>query len=402
MSIEETSGAPLQGVRVLDFSRIIAGPLCTQQLADMGASVIKVENPTTGDDTRAGRQWTLGDESYFFATFNRNKRSLALDIRTDEGQAIVHELAAQADVLVENFRPGVMARFGLDYARLKTTCPNLIYLSISAYGQEGEMSDRPGFDPVLQAESGMMSITGEPDGAPMRHPISIIDTMTALQAVGAVTAALFARTSNGGKGQQIDLALMDVAIAALGNAGGYYLASGESPARSGNSHMTATPTDLFETKTGPLYIALSSNRLFGQLCRDVLELPELVDDERFASPAGRLSNRPALRAILQERFGGQSRDYWLQRMRHLPAGAVRGIPEALEDPAVHERGMVTAVSGADDVPFRVIGSPLNFSGTPLVPMRPAPALGADTDAILAELGRTTAQIEALRANSIVR
>ena len=234
---------PLDGVRILDFSRIIAGPLCTQQLADMGAEVIKIENPDGGDDTR--RLTTPGAHglSHFFLAFNRNKKSVALDLTKPEALPVVHALAAQCDVLVQNFRPGVMARFGLDYDALAARHPHLIYLSVSAYGQSGSMADRPGFDPVLQAEFGLMSLTGEPEGQPLRHPLSIIDTMTALHGVGAVTAALYARRDSG-RGQHIDLALMDSAVAALGNAGSYYLCGGGQPPRAGNSHMTSTPTTL--------------------------------------------------------------------------------------------------------------------------------------------------------------
>lgn len=375
---------PLTGIRVLDFSRIIAGPLCTQQLADMGADVIKIENPDGGDDTRRLSEPGVDGQSHFFLAFNRNKRSVAMDIRDPRAQALLVQMAGECDVLVQNFRPGVMQRFGLDYDSLAEQHPHLIYMSVSAYGQDGPMAHRPGFDPVLQAEFGLMSMTGEPDGPPLRHPLSIIDTMTALQAVGAINAALYARRDSG-RGQHIDLTLMDTAVAALGNAGLYYLSSGELPPRAGNSHMTSTPTNLIDTQDGALYMALGTNKLFGQLCRDVLEQPELADDPRFATPPARLANRPELFSIMREHFVQKPRAHWLEKMRHLPAGPVRTIAEALTSEEVAHRSMVTEVDNPGGSPMRLLGSPLKFSGTPIRPPQKPPLLGEHTDAVLREL-----------------
>ncbi len=397
------SGAPpLQGVKVVDFSRIIAGPLCTQILADMGAEVIKIENPASGDDTRRMAEPGAAGESHFYLAYNRNKRSLALDIRAPEGRRAALDLLAEADLLVENFRPGVMKRLGLDRATLAPRLPRLIYLSVSAYGQQGPMADRPGFDPVLQAESGMMSLSGEPEGQPLRHPLSIIDTMTALYAAAAVNAALLARRDSG-RGQHIDLALADVAVAALGNAGLYYLTGGGQPPRTGNSHMTSTPTNLFRAADGPLYMALGTDRLFGQLCRDVLDRPDLPEDPRFATAAARLAHRPELFALMNEILGRHPRRYWLARMRHLPAGAVRSVAEALESEEVAARGMVREVAHPLAGAVRLLGSPLNFSDTPVRPEFAAPPLlGADSDAVLAELGYDEARIRALRESGVLR
>lgn len=392
-----TAPPPLAGVKVLDFSRIIAGPLCTMQLADLGAEVIKVENPDSGDDTRRMTSPGVGGEAHFFLAFNRSKQSLALDLRTEDGKQILLDLLADTDVLVENYRPGVMKRFGLDYESLKDRFPKLVYLSVSAYGQTGPMWDRPGFDPVLQAESGMMSLTGEPDGQPMRHALSLVDTMTGLQAVGAICAALLAREKSG-QGQQIDLALMDMAVASLGNAGLYYLCSGEQPKRAGNAHMTSTPTNLFRAKDGPLYMALGTNRLFAKLCEDVLDRPDLVDDPRFREPADRLTHRPELFQIMEDIFKTKTRAEWMERMRHLPAGPVRQIGEALESEEVAARGMVAEVEHPKAGRVRFIGSPLNFSASKLRPYEPSPTLGQHTDAILRDrLGYDDARIAAMRA-----
>ena len=235
---------PLDGIRVLDFSRLIAGPLCTQHLSDLGAEVIKVENPVTGDEVRGWLPGGAPGRSAFFTAFNRNKRSVALDLKQERGRQLARELARHCDVVVENFRPGVMGRFGLDQERLRREDPRLIYVSISAYGATGSLSDRPGLDPVLQAESGMMAMTGMPDGPPLRHPLSLIDTLTATQAVAAITTALIARERTG-HGDFVDLCLYDTAIAAMNNAALSYFMDGEVPARTGNSHMMATPVSLF-------------------------------------------------------------------------------------------------------------------------------------------------------------
>ncbi|MDA1077331.1 MAG: CoA transferase [Proteobacteria bacterium] len=382
---------PLDGIRVLDFSRVIAGPLCTQQLADLGASIIKIENPVTGEEGRRMVDPGSAGRGHFFIAFNRSKRSLALDIRTPEGQEIVHRLLENTDVVVQNFRPGVMARYGLDYPTLKTRYPRLICLSISSYGQTGDLADRPGFDPVLQAEFGMMALTGEPDGPPLRHPLSLIDTMTAHQGVTAVCAALLARNRDG-IGQEIDLCLMDVAVQALGNAGLYYLTSGRVPPRTGNSHMYATPTSLFQTATKPVYVAVSTDRLFQQFCRDVLEREDLITDERFASSSLRTTNRPALLAEIQTLFLTQTSEFWLQRMRHLPAGEVRDIEAALTSPEVLSRGMVDYVEDLDAGQLPVLGSPLNFSESPLAEFVAPAHLGEHSETILEELGYTTDQV----------
>ncbi len=392
---------PLNGIKVLDFSRIIAGPLCTQQLADLGADVIKVENPDGGDDTRRMMNPSINGFGHFFVAFNRSKQSLTVDPRTDEGRTIILDLLKDTDVLVENYRPGVMKRFGLDYETLKDMFPKLIYLSVSAYGQTGPLSDRPGFDPVIQAESGMMSLTGEPDGEPMRHPLSIIDTMTGIQSVAAICAALLSRAQTG-LGQRIDLALMDMAFAALGNAGLNYLCSGNNPNRTGNAHMTSTPTNLFYAEDGPIYMALGTDRLFGKLCRDVLDRPDLPDDPRFKTPVDRLANRPALFEILEDIFASKPRSHWLPKLHHLPAGPVRSVGDALNSAEAAARGMLVTVECPGGDTIRIIGSPLNMSGSKLRPYQAPPRLGQHTDAILHErLGYDAEQIAALRKSGAI-
>jgi len=386
---------PLIGLKVLDLSRIIAGPLCCQQLADMGADVLKVENPNTGDDSRNATKPWAGKDSHFFQAFNRNKKSIGLDFRDGEGKEILFKLLESADILVENFRPGVMSRYGLEYRSLQGRFPRLVYCSVSAYGETGSLSDRPGFDPVLQAESGLMSMTGEPDGPPLRHPVSIIDIMTALHSVGAIMAALWARQDTG-QGQHIELALMDVAVAALSNAGQSFLLSGQQPKRAGNSHPLSTPTNLFRAKDGDLYMACASDRLFGKFCREVIDRPDLPEDPRFNSTSARFDNRPQLFEILNETFSTKTREEWLRKMRHLPAGSLQNFEEALSSEIVKERGMVTEVEHPLAGPIKLFGSPLNFSDTPVREFTAAPLLGSHTDEVMHEIGYGDAEIAALR------
>jgi crotonobetainyl-CoA:carnitine CoA-transferase CaiB-like acyl-CoA transferase len=396
--------APLAGVRVLDLSRVIAGPFCTQLLGDLGAEVVKVEHPEHGDDSRGMKPPAAGDEAHFYLAFNRSKKSVAIDLGRPEGRDLVHRLAAVSDVLVENFRPGVMRRLGLDWDTMHARHPALIYCSISAYGQTGPRAERPGFDPVLQAESGMMAVNGEPDGDPLRHPIAIVDTFTGLYAATAILAALFARRETG-RGQRIELALLDCAVAMLGNVGQYYLTSGQDPARLGNAHPAAVPVGLFKTRTGPFYLACGTDRLYRQLCDAVLRRPDLVADPRFSTNSARVVNREALFAVLERIFAGDTRESWLARFEAagVAAGAVRPVSQALESDEVRERGLVATVPHPTAGAVRLLRSPCRFSSTPVRPPAAPPLLGEHTDAVLRDLLAFDAdQVAALRAAKVVR
>ncbi|QQS11500.1 MAG: CoA transferase [Rhodospirillales bacterium] len=394
---------PLDGIRVVDFSRVIAGPLCTQILADMGADVVKIENPDGGDDTRKGAGPRAGGpdgEHHMFMTFNRGKRSVALDFTRPEGQAVVHRLLAKADVMVENFRPGVLKKHGLDYDSVRAEYPALIYLSISAYGQTGPLSDRPGYDPVLQGESGMMSVNGEADGEGLRHAIAVVDTMTALHSVAAINAALYARRDTG-RGQRVDLALYDTALAALGNMGSYYLIGGEEPRRAGNGHFASAPNSSFDTANGKIYMAVANQKLFADTCR-ALGHPEWIADPRFATLADRVANKPALMAAMEAVLRTDTKENWGEKLRHLPAGPIRSMKEALDEPEVRRRGMLKTYrhARAGDVP--IMGSNYRFSDTPVDDSRPPPALGQHTDEVLRDIaGLDAAGIAALRAKGVI-
>ena len=387
---------PLHGIRVLDFSRIIAGPLCTQQLADLGADVIKVEHPVNGDDTRSRR----GDgRGAAFLAFNRSKRSIAVDLGTARGRDVARRLAATSDVVIENFRPGVMDRLGLGPDELRRHDPRLIFVSISAYGAEGSQRDRPGLDPVLQAESGMMSLTGPIDGGPTRHPLSLIDTLTAAHATSAICAALLARGRNGA-GDFIDLCLFDTAIGALGNAGLQFLTNGKPPPRSGNRHIVAAPIDLFDTATVPIYLAMATDRLFADLC-DVIGRSDLSSDERFDSPAGRSRNRDELKGEIEAALRTRPAEEWLTLMAHLPAGAVRTIDQALRAPEVLEREMIRSIEEPDGS-VEVLGTPFKFRDNSIAAFRPPPRLGEHTDEVLVStLGMSEAEVAELRRAGVV-
>jgi succinate---hydroxymethylglutarate CoA-transferase len=394
---------PLEGIRVVDFTRVIAGPMCTQILADMGAEVIKIENPDGGDDTRKGAGPRAGGEtgeSHFFMTYNRGKRSVALDFTKPAGQAIVHKLLANADVMIENFRPGVLKKYGLDYAGLAAKYPKLIYLSISAYGQTGPLSDRPGYDPVLQAESGMMSVNGEANGEGLRHAIAIVDTMTAIHSAAAINAALFARRDTG-KGQRIDLALYDTALVSLGNLGSYYLISGDQPKRAGNGHFASAPNSSFDTANGKIYMAVANQKLYADTCK-AMGHPEWITDPRFKTVADRVANKPALYALMNEVLMTDTKESWTERLRHLPVGPIRTMKEALDTPEVKRRGMLKTYKHArvGDVP--IIGSNYRFSDTPVDDTRPPPSLGQHTDEVLRALaGLSDAELADLRGQKII-
>ncbi|MBV8393586.1 MAG: CoA transferase [Alphaproteobacteria bacterium] len=383
---------------------MIAGPFCTQILSDMGAEVIKIENPDGGDDTRKGAGPRKGGESHFFMTYNRGKKSVALDFTKPDGQAAVLKLIEKADVVLENFRPGVLKKYGLDYASLAKKFPRLIYLSVSAYGQTGPLSDRPGYDPVLQAESGMMSVNGEANGEGLRHMIAVVDTMTGIHSVAAINAALYARDATGhgtGKGQYIDLALYDTALACLGNMGAYYLIGGEQPRRAGNGHFASAPNSSFDTKNGKIYMAVANQKLFVDTCK-ALGHPEWATDPRFATIQDRVANKPLLTEMMEEVLKTDTKENWTQKLRHLPAGPIRTMKEALDEPEVKRRGMLKTYrhAAAGEVPL--IGSNYRFSDTPVDDTRPPPMLGEHTDAVLREVaGLSEAEVKALRDKKVV-
>ena len=375
----------LKGVKVLDLSRILAGPTATQLLGDLGADVIKVENPSTGgDDTR---QWGKSvakdaDLTPYFMAANRNKRSLALDISKPEGQDIIRRLAAQADVLVENFKPGGLAKYGLDYASLRESCPRLVYASISGYGQTGPHREKPGYDLMAQGYGGIMSLTGDPEGAPVKVGVGIADVMCGMYATIGILSALRHRDLTG-EGQQVELALVDAQIAWLINEGVSYLNTGQKPLRRGNEHPSIMPYGTYETRDGHVILAVGNDSQFRRFMA-FLALEGLAEDPRFATNPARLENRGALNDILIPALRRYSTDEVITAMEaaKVPVGPVKTLDQVFETDQVAAREMVVTMQSGD-TPLHLLGNPLKFSRTPVTYRKSPPICGADSDEILA-------------------
>lgn len=388
--------APLAGRRILDLSRVLAGPWCTMILGDLGAEVIKVENPKGGDDTRAwGPPYTHGESAYYLCA-NRNKKSVAIDLSTQAGQAAVKALAAQSDVLVENYKLGGLDKYGLDYASLSAEFPGLIYCSISGYGRSSPRGAEPGYDYVIQAEGGLMAINGDADRPPVRVGVAVADLFTGMFSAQAILAALIAKDRDG-LGQHIDMALFDSQIAMLANVGSAALVSGEEPPRYGNAHPTVVPYQTFPTSDHDIVIAVGNDRQFGYLCRDLLKRPDLAEDPRFATNALRVQNRDALIPELRTLIATKPSAWWLDQLKRVgvPCGAVRPIAAALAAPETIARQMVTSVVHPLAGSVKMVGSPLKLSDTPVVEPKAPPLLGEHSAEVLGGLlGYDAAQIAA--------
>lgn len=376
--------AALEGVRIADFSHVFAGPYCTMILADMGAEVIKIE-PPKGDATRSYTPPDLGGESPAFLSMNRNKKGVVLDLGTEEGRQIARDIVAQADVLMENFATGVMQRLGLDYETLAKSHPRLIYCSISAYGRSGRFADRAGYDPVVQAESGLMSLNGFPDGEPHKTAIAMIDLTTGMFAAHAILGALYARVASG-RGQFIDVPLFDNAASLGSYQTMNYLVSGVNPQRLGNNSPVVAPVDLFDARDGKFFMTIGGDSVWNKLVK-ALGSPTELQSADYATNNARLKNEPKLKLILQRLFGQASLAEWMEKLRAagVPAGPVRSIAEAVDSPEMKERGIIGTAphSGVGTVPN--LRLPMAMAGTPLVAPRGAPLLGEHTHSVLAEL-----------------
>ncbi len=392
---------PLSGVTVIDLTRVLSGPYCTMVLADLGARVIKIEHPVRGDDTRHWGPPFIGSESAYFLSINRNKESLTLDFKKPEGKAILEQLLAHADILVENFRPGTLEAAGLGAGALEHRFPRLIYCSISGYGQTGPRRNEPGYDAVMQAEGGLMSITGDADGPPYRLGVAITDIVSGLFAAQGVLAALFARQRTM-RGQQVDIGMLDATTALLTYQAGNYFTTGEAPARQGNRHPTIVPYESFETAHGDLVIAGGNDEIWRRLC-GALDLTHLADDPRFRTNRDRAAHYSELRPLLQSTLRTRARDEWVTRLTAagVPCGSVREISEVLADPQIAARQMVAEVDHPTVGRTKVIGSPVKLSETPSSVRTPPPVLGQHTEALLTELGYDRQSIEDLRAAGVV-
>lgn len=386
----------LGGLLVVDFTRVVAGPACTQTLADFGAEVIKIENPDGGDDTRHYEHADLAGESAAFVSLNRNKRGIVLDLTKLEAREVARELITRADVVVENFSAGVMKKYGLDYASVAQTNPRMVYCSISAYGRQGPFASRPGFDPITQAESGFMSLNGFPDGPPVRTGPPAVDMMTGMSACNAILMALYARDRLG-RGQHVEVALFDIAVAMTQFYGMAYLMTGENYIRQGNSPNGSPSVGVYDASDAPFYMACANDRLYRRLVVEVLGRPDLASGE-FEDRRSRTTNRDRLRAILAGIFVQDSRENWVAKMKaaNIPVGYLRTVEEAFNSSEVRERHRVSQIPhpAAGYVPN--IEPPLNFGLTPAVDPVAAPLLGEHTKEVLRKkLGYDDARIAAL-------
>ncbi len=397
--LPDTGGdAPLAGLTVLDLTRVLSGPYCTMLLGDMGARVIKIEQPGRGDDTRAWGPPFVGDESAYFLSVNRNKESVTIDFKSQDGRALVERLAAQADVLIENFRPGTLARLGLDYVTLGARHPALIYASISGFGQNGPRRDEPGYDAVIQAEAGLMSITGPGDGPAYRLGVAVADLVTGMFAMQGILLALIARARTG-RGQHVDVAMLDAAAALLTYQASIYFTTGEPQRRMGNRHPSIAPYDTFEAADGEFVLAVGHDTQFTALCERA-GVSELARDARFLTNAGRVRHYDALRPALAAVFRSRTRGDWIATLTRagVPAGSVRDVGEVLRDPQLLHRAMIETVGHLTAGPVQQLGLPVKLSDTPGAISRPPPTLGQHTTNVLAgDLNLDDAQIARLRA-----
>ncbi len=399
----------LAGLRVLDLSRILAGPTATQLLADLGAEVIKVERPGAGDDTRGWGPPFLADaqghdtsESAYYLSANRGKHSVAVNIADPRGQSIVQALAAQSDILVENFKPGVLARYGLDFATLSLTNPGLIYCSISGFGQTGPNAHRAGYDFLVQGEAGLMSLTGDADGPPMKAGVGIADVLCGMYAAVGILAAVQARHTSG-RGQHIDLALMDAQVAMLVNQGVAYLTDGQVPPRRGNDHPTIVPYGTFPARDGTFILAIGNDAQFARFAH-LAGAPGLVMDLRFATNSARVRNRAVLIPLLAALTAGRTISDWLSdcEAAKVPAGPVNDLAQVFASPQVATRGMQVRMTHGSGRDVNLIGNPLKLSQTPVTYAKAPPVLGEDTGAVLAHhLGLTADELQALASAGVI-
>jgi formyl-CoA transferase len=376
---------PLQGIRVLDLSRVLAGPYCTMVLGDLGADVIKVE-PPEGDETRAWGPPFVEGESAYYLCVNRNKRGVVVNLKTDEGKKILRDLALQSDVLVENFRPGTLEKFGLDFDTLHKLNPKLIYCSITGFGQTGSMRDKPGYDFMIQALGGLMSITGEPEGEPMKTGVAVVDLFAGQNAIIAILAALQARTLTG-RGQHLDIALFDSQLGWLANVASNYLISGNLPKRHGNAHPNIVPYQSFEASDGWFAIAVGNDRQFARMC-GVIGNSELEIDPRFSRNSDRVENREILIPLLTSIFKTGSVSEWLEKLdeAEIPCGAINNFEQVFSMPTVKEREMLVTMKHPTIGELPLVGSPLKMSDTPVEYRLPPPLMGEHTEEVLRELG----------------
>jgi crotonobetainyl-CoA:carnitine CoA-transferase CaiB-like acyl-CoA transferase len=389
---------PLDGIRVIDLTRVVAGPYCTMQLGDLGAEIIKIEQPGSGDDTRAFAPPYQGDQAAYFLSINRNKQSVTLDLKHEAGKAVLWRLIDEADVLVENFRPGTMDRLGFGYAAVAARRPALIYTSISGFGDTGPQKNRAGYDVIVQGEAGIMDLTGPRDGPPHKVGTSIADLVSGLTAAQATLAALYARKGSGA-GQHVRIAMIDAVAALLTFNASIYFATGTAPRRRGNAHATIVPYETFAAADGWLNLGVANDAQWQRFCT-AAGRADLAADPRFARAAERVRHRDALVPIIAAIIATRGRDDWLARLdaADVPAGAIRSVAEVCDSDLLRDRGMIATMAHPSAGAVKAIKSAMQLSATPLDTYAPPPRLGEHTESVLARvLGLSNAEIAALRA-----
>jgi crotonobetainyl-CoA:carnitine CoA-transferase CaiB-like acyl-CoA transferase len=392
----------LEGIRVLDLSRIIAGPFCSQILGDMGAEVIKVEQPGVGDDSRTWGPPFIQEESVYFFSINRNKKSVTVNMKDPRGRTIIRELARRSDVLLENFKPGTLAKLGLDWEDLRRDNPRLVFCSISGFGRTGPSAERGGYDVIVQAVGGLMGITGDPEGPPVKVGVAMTDIGTALYAHGAILAALYARDRTG-EGQRIDVSLLETQIAALINIASSYLNAGEIPEKWGTAHVNIVPYQAFKMQDGYMIIGAANDRLWVKLC-EAIGLAEVGRDPKYASNAQRVEHRKEIVRLLEARLTTKTRKEWESILAPLgiPCGPINRMDEVFADPQVQHLRMVLEAGHSHVGTIRMVRNPVTFSGTPVDLRHAPPRLGEHTEDVLRDLlGYSATEVAALKAAGVV-
>jgi formyl-CoA transferase len=393
---------PLEGLRVLDLTRVLSGPYCTMQLGDLGAEVIKIERPDEGDDTRAFAPPYQGDQAAYFLSINRNKKSVTLDMKSERGKEVLWRLVEKSDVLVENFRPGAMDRLGFGYDAVSARRPTMVYCSISGFGDTGPQKDRPGYDVIVQGEAGLMDLTGPADGPPFKVGTSIADLVSGSTAVQGILAALYAAKSTG-RGQKVHVSMYEAVAALLTFNAGIYFATGAAPRRRGNEHPTIVPYETFEASDGWINLGVANDDLWRRFCK-AADATDLVSDSRFAGAADRVRNRDTLVPLVRDIIRKRTRDDWLSRFDRagVPCGAIRTVAEVCESDVLKARGRIVEMAHASAGNIKAIGSAVHLSDTPLDGYNAPPTLGQHTREVLtALLGYSGTEIEALSGAGVI-
>ncbi|MDD9876103.1 MAG: CaiB/BaiF CoA-transferase family protein [Magnetovibrio sp.] len=400
-SAENRNTGPLAGLKVVDLTRVLSGPFCAMMLGDMGAEVIKIERPGAGDDTRAFAPPYQGDESSYFLTVNRNKKSVTLDMKQAAAKEALWKLVEDADILIENFRPGAAARLGFGYDDVAARNPGIIYGSISGFGDTGPEAARPGYDLIVQGESGMMHITGDPDGPPTKMGTSIADMVAGMMLSQGILAALHARAASG-KGQHVKVSMLEALASLLTYQAGNYYATGASPRRRGNAHPSIVPYETIQAADGWLNVGVANDSLWVKFC-DAIEKPELKDDARFALAPDRVRNRDELMPLLTEVLKTRDRAHWIAAMNThgVPCGAIAKVDEICESATLKARGMIWEMDHATAGTVRTIGNPIEFTGTRLAQPAPPPRLGEHTEEVLAAAGYDAGAIARMKAEGVI-